>query len=342
MTIQQNVALSAYTTMGLGGTAAFLTEITSRMEVLEALSWAQSQQVPVIMIGGGSNIFWKDEGYAGLVIVNKILGFEKYDEDEMDCYLTIGSGENWDSVVKRSVEEGLSGIECMSLIPGSTGATVIQNVGAYGQEIANVLTVVEAFDTLTKDFVNIPAADCGFGYRFSRFKTVDKGRFFITGLTLHLSRNRMMPPFYGALQTYLEAAKITDYSPSVLRHAVITIRTSKLPDPVVVRNNGSFFANPIVTDDQYNYIAENYTQTPHWSAGIGTIKLSAAWLIEQAGFKDYHDTDTGMATWDKQPLVLVNEHAKSTADVLAFKQKIVSAVQQKFNITLEQEPELLP
>lgn len=328
--------------MGLGGNAAFLTEVSTRMDVLEALSWAQSRQLPVIMIGGGSNIVWRDEGFPGLVLVNKILGYEQYDEDEMDSYLTVGSGEVWDSVVERSVAAGLSGIECLSLVPGSTGATVIQNVGAYGQEIADVLTVVEAFDTTTKDFVNIPTVDCGFGYRFSRFKTVDKGRFFVTGLTLHLSRRPMQPPFYGSLHTYLEAAKITDYSPASLRHAVITIRRSKLPDPAVVRNNGSFFANPIVTDDQFDYVAMNYIQVPHWSAGIGTVKLSAAWLIEQAGFKDFHDTETGMATWPKQPLVLVNEHASSTAQVLAFRDKIIAAVQQKFNITLEQEPELLP
>lgn len=342
MTIQENVPLSGYSTMGLGGEAAFLTEVSSRMEVLEALSWAQQKQVPVLMIGGGSNIFWRDEGYSGLVIVNKIKGYESYDEDETNTYLTLGSGENWDSVVARSVEAGLSGIECMSLIPGSVGATVIQNVGAYGQEIANTLTVVEAFDTVTKDFVNIPAADCGFGYRFSRFKTVDHGRFFITGITLHLSRIPLQPPFYGALHTYLDAAKITDYSPKSLRQAVITIRQSKLPDPATVRNNGSFFANPIIPESDYAYIASNFDNVPHWSAGSGSVKLSAAWLIEQAGYKDVHDAETGMATWAKQPLVLVNESATSTVQLLAFKQKIVDAVQQRFAITLEQEPELLP
>jgi len=328
--------------MGVGGKAAFLTEVASRMDVLEALSWAQDKQLPVIMIGTGSNIVWRDEGFNGLVIVNKIMGYESYDETEIDTYLTVGSGENWDNVVERSVQAGLSGIECMSLIPGSAGATIIQNAGAYGQEIANTLTVVEAYDTLTKDFVSLPASDCGFGYRFSRFKTVDRGRFFITGMTIHLTRTTLAPPFYGALHTYLEAAKITDYSPASLRQAVMIIRKNKLPDPRVVKNNGSFFANPIITQSQYQYLASNFTNIPHWEVGQGSVKISAAWLIEQAGFKDFHDNETGMATWPKQPLVLVNEHARNCADVLTFKQKISDAVFTMFNITLQQEPELLP
>lgn len=341
MQFAEHVSLAGYSTMGLGGPAAYLCEVTSRMEVLEALSWAQERSLPVVMIGGGSNIIWGDAGFPGLVIINKVMHYEAYEEDELNTYLTIGAGENWDSVVQKAVEAGLTGIECLSLIPGTAGATPIQNVGAYGQEISQTLTTVEAFDTKVGDFVTIPSSDCGFGYRMSRFKTVDHGRFFITGLTLHLTKGNPEPPFYGALQTYLEAAKITEYTPATIRQAVIAIRTAKLPDPAVIRNTGSFFANPIVTEEQYAYIAENYDPVPHWSVGIGSIKLSAAWLIEQAGFKDYYDEATGMATWPKQALVLVNKQARSTADLLAFKQKIVDAVQTKFNLTLQQEPELL-
>ena len=337
----EKVSLTAYSTMGLGGSAAYLCDVTNRMEVLEALSWAQQRQLPVVMIGGGSNIIWSDDGFPGLVIVNKILRYEVFEEDETNVYLTIGAGEPWDSVVERSVAIGLTGIESLSLVPGTAGATPIQNVGAYGQEISQTLTTVEAFDTQAGDFVTIPGSDCGFGYRMSRFKTVDHGRFFITGMTLHLTRGNPQPPFYGALQTYLEANKITAYTPLAIRQAVIAIRSAKLPDPAVVHNVGSFFANPIVTEEQFAYLAENYDPVPHWSVGTGSIKLSAAWLIEQVGLKDYHDEATGMATWPKQPLVLINEHAHHTSDLLAFKQKIVNAVQAKFNITLVQEPELL-
>ncbi len=341
MNIQQNVSLADYSTMGLGGIAAYLVDVSSRMEVLEALSWAQTQGLPMVMIGGGSNIIWTDAGYPGLVLVDKIFGYEAYEEDETNVYLTLGSGEPWDHVVERSVTAGLTGIEALSLIPGTAGATPIQNVGAYGQEISQTLTTVEAFDTQARDFVTLPGSECGFGYRMSRFKTVDRGRFYITGVTLHLMKGNPAPPFYGALQTYLDAAKITDYTPRSIREAVIAVRSSKLPDPVEVHNSGSFFANPVITDEQFVYLKENYDPVPHWSVGTGSIKLSAAWLIDQAGFKDYYDDETGMGTWPKQSLVLVNRRARSTADLLAFKQKIVDAVQAKFNITLQQEPELM-
>ncbi len=342
MDFQQNVSLAQYSTIGLGGTAAFLTTVQDRMQLLQALSWAQAKNLPVIMLGGGSNIVWRDEGFSGLIILNRIMRFEMFEEDETNVYVTIGAGENWDSVVERTVQAGLTGIEALSLIPGTAGATPVQNVGAYGQEISQTLTTVEAFDTKVGDYVTIPGSDCGFGYRMSRFKTVDHGRFYITALTLHLTKGNPQPPFYGALQTYLEAQKITDFTPAVIRQAVIDIRSAKLPDPVLVHNVGSFFANPIVTEDEYSYLAENYDSIPHWSVGTGSVKLSAAWLIEQVGLKDYHDQETGMATWPRQPLVFVNEHAKSTADLLKFKQKVIDAVQQKFNITLAQEPELLP
>lgn len=342
MNITSNVSLADYSTMGLGGAAAYLTEVTSRMEVLEALSWAQTKNVPVIMIGGGSNIIWQDSGFPGLVIVDKIMGYQVFEEDEINVYLTIGSGENWDSVVERSVAAGLTGIESLSLIPGTAGATPVQNVGAYGQEISQTLTTIEAFDTQARDFITLAGSDCGFGYRMSRFKTSDRGRFYITGLTLHLTRGNPSPPFYGALQTYLSAAKITEYTPAVIRQAVITIRSAKLPNPAVIHNTGSFFANPIVNDMEYAYLIDNFPDMPYWSVGNGATKLSAAWLIEQAGFKDYYDAETGMATWPRQALVLVNKTARSTADLLVFKQKIVDAVQVKFNVTLQQEPELLP
>lgn len=342
MDILPNVSLATHSTMGLGGAAAYLVEVTTRMEVLEALSWAQTRQLPVVMIGDGSNIVWRDEGFPGLVIVDKIRGYEPYEEDETNVYLTLGSGEPWDSVVERSVAAGLTGIEALSLVPGTAGATPIQNVGAYGQEISQTLTTIEAFDTQARDFVTVPGSDCGFGYRMSRFKTTDKGRFFITGLTLHLRKGNPMPPFYGALQTYLEAQKITAYTPAVIRQAVITIRNSKLPNPAEIHNAGSFFANPIVNDTDFAYMLENFPDMPHWSVGSGTTKLSAAWLVEQAGFKDYYDAETGMATWPRQALVLVNKNAHTTADLLAFKQKIIAAVHAKFGITLQQEPELLP
>jgi UDP-N-acetylmuramate dehydrogenase len=343
MDIRQNVSLRDYTTMRLGGNARYLVEVADRMQLQQAVAWAGQQNVPILMIGGGSNIFWSDQGYDGLVIVNKILRYEDFVEDDINHYVTIGAGENWDSVVLRTVNAGLTGIECLSLVPGSAGGTPVQNVGAYGQEIADTLTTVEAYDSQLGQFITIPVSDCGFGYRTSRFKTSDKGRFYITALTLHLMVGNPQPPFYPALQRYLEEHGIHDFTPQTIRDAVIAIRSSKLPDPAAVANNGSFFANPIVDSYAYLQIADQYGENiPHWDVGEDKTKLAAAWLVEQAGFKDYHDSQTGMGTWPKQPLVLVNEHAQSTAQLLAFRDQIINAVQQKFGITLQQEPELLP
>lgn len=327
--------------MRLGGTAAYLTEVTSRDDVSQATSWAQQKNVPVLMIGGGSNIFWTDQGFPGLVMVNKITRFETFAEDEENLYVTAGAGEVWDSVVQRVVKMGFSGIEYLSLIPGSTGATPVQNIGAYGHELSEVLVSVEAYDTTTHGFVTIAASDCAFAYRTSRFKTTDKGRFFITAITLHVIKMNPMPPFYASLQHYLTEHSITTYTPATIREAVIAIRSSKLPDPAVIANNGSFFTNPIVSQETLVQIKADYEDVMYWPTDDGQVKLSAGWMLEKAGFKGMHDAETGMATWPKQALVLVNEQAKSTADLLRFKQKIVDKVQEMFNITLEQEPELL-
>lgn len=342
MNIFQNVSLHDYSTMRLGGTARYLAEIHSRQELSEALNWADAQNIPVMMVGGGSNVIWKDEGFAGLLLVNKILRFETFEEDEQNTYITAGAGEVWDSVVERTVQAGLTGIEALSLIPGTAGATPIQNVGAYGQELSQTLVTVEAYDRQLKTLVNIPSTDCAFGYRTSRFKTAEKGRFFITAITLHLMKGNPQPPFYESAQKYFNEQGISEVTPEILRKAVISIRTSKLPDPAVVANNGSFFANPVIDQGSASQLLADYPEMTQWPTDNDHTKISAAWLIEQAGFKDYHDEGTGMATWPKQALVFVNENAQTTADLLKFKQKVVAAVQAKFGIMLEQEPELLP
>lgn len=328
--------------MRLGGVAAYAVDIHDRYELAEAIAWAEGRNLPVIMIGGGSNIIWRDEGFPGLLLINKIRRFEEQQEDDENYYVTIGAGENWDEAVAKTTGKGMTGIEALSLIPGTAGATPVQNVGAYGQEIAQTLVTVEAYDRQAKQMVNLQNFECGFGYRASRFKTADKGRFFITAITLHLLHRNPSPPFYNAVQQYFDQHGIREYTPQSLRDAVIAIRSSKLPDPAQVANNGSFFANPIIEEWQLGQLTADYGTVPHWPTDDGRVKIPAAWLLEQAGFKDMHDAETGMSTWPMQPLVLVNEHATSTAQLIAFKQKIGTAVQQKFNITLEQEPELLP
>lgn len=342
MNIFHNVVLADYSTMHLGGVAAHLAEIHDRGELRAALQWADSQQLPVLMIGGGSNIYWRDEGFNGLVLVNRVMKYEDFAEDDLNHYITIGAGENWDSVVERSVAAGLTGIEALSLVPGTAGATPVQNVGAYGQEIAQTLVSIEAYDRTTNQFVTIPNSDCAFGYRSSRFKTIDKGRYFIMAVTLHLMKGNPEPPFYRALQDYLEQNSIYDYTPTVIRDAVMAIRSAKLPNPEIVANNGSFFANPVIDEADFIQMQADYPNAPHWPVEDGKVKLPAAWLLDQAGFKDMHDPETGMATWPQQTLVLINEHAQSTADLEKFKAKIIATVEEKFHITLQQEPELLP
>ncbi len=324
--------------MRLGGLARYACEVTSEDELLAALLHAQMNTLAVRAIGIGSNIVWQDDGFPGLLIINKIEGFEIL-EDGLS--VRIGAGMNWDDAVKKSVEAGLSGLEFLSLIPGTAGATPVQNVGAYGREIKDVLISVRAYDTQIKKFVDIWRDDCVFGYRTSRFKTNDEGRFIITYITLQLSNEAPKPPFYESLQAYLDERQISEYTAEVIRNAVVAIRSSKLPDPALVANNGSFFANPVIPNDQFEKLQATYPEIKGW-AFEGKTKIAAGWLVENVGFKDFHDQETGIATWHSQSIALINEHAQSTADLLKFKQKIVNAVQEKFGITLEQEPELLP
>lgn len=326
--------------MRLGGPAAFLTDVNSKQDVIEAVEWATQRRLPLIMIGSGSNIVWSDDGFGGLVLVNKILGFENQQIDD-DLYITVGAGENWDDVVARTVDMGYSGLEQLSLIPGTAGATPVQNVGAYGREIADVLVTLQAYDMQTRQFVTIRADECAFAYRTSIFKENDKGRYLIINITLHLNKESPKPPFYKALDAYFRERGITEYTSQIVREAVIAIRSNKLPDPAIVANNGSFFFNPIVEEDQISDLHSQYPDLVYWRAGNGQTKVSAAWLVEQAGFKGKYDADTGMATWDKQPLVLVNKNAQSSSQVVAFSNRIKQAVLDKFGIELQQEPEFV-
>jgi len=340
--IKENISLKDYSTMRLGGQARWLAEAYEENDIPVLIEWAKHQNVPFMVIGSGSNIVWRDEGFSGLVIVNKILGKQILNEDEDSATIHIASGEIWDEVVGWTVEKSLSGIEFLSLIPGTTGAAPVQNIGAYGAELSNNLIEVGVYDDETNAFGSIIASQCGFGYRTSRFKKADKGRFIITSITIKLSKKSPIPPFYESLKNYLSEHKISELNSKVIRDAVMNIRSSKLPDPAEIANNGSFFTNPFIDQDQFDSLKQKYPEVKGWPTKDGRIKLAAAWLVEEAGFKGVHDDETGMSTWPTQALVLVNEHAKTTADLLSFKQKIVDKVQELFGLTLEQEPELLP
>lgn len=342
MKIYKDVSLRLYSTMRLGGTADFMMTAKTRADLEAAEAWAEERQLPLRVIGGGSNIFWRDEGFKGLLVVNKIRGFEKLAEDASSASYRIGAGEDWDTVVDQFVGLGLQGVECLSLIPGTTGATPIQNVGAYGQDISQTLVELEAYDRMEKAFVTLQNQDCAFGYRTSRFKTVDNGRFLISSVTLRLHKEPPRPPFYDALQLYLDKHKLHEPTLAQVRQAVIAIRSQKLPDPAKVPNNGSFFANPFIDRAHYARLKRRYPDIRAWEIRKDMYKLSAAWLVEKAGFKDKLDAETGMSTWKHQSLVLVNRKARSTDDLLRYQDKITYKVHELFGVNLEREPELLP
>lgn len=340
--ILENVDLRLYSTMRLGGLAKWLVYVTSEEEIPGYIKHANSRSSPWMAMGVGSNIVWKDEGFDGLIMVNKLRGRYLLSEDDKDAVVRLAAGENWDEAVAWTVKMGWSGLEFLSFIPGTVGAAPVQNIGAYGQELSNVLLEVEAYDSHTESFVGIPKSECGFAYRTSRFKTKDKGRFVITGITLRLSKSSPRSPFYEVLQNYLDNHGILENNPQTIREAVIDIRTNKLPDPAKIGNNGSFFTNPIIEKSLFESLKQKYPEIKAWPTADNRFKLAAGWLVEKAGFKDFHDQETGMGTWHAQSLVLINEHAQNTSDLLKFKKKITDKVSGMFGITLEQEPELLP
>ncbi len=336
MDIHTSIPLKNFTTMRLGGPARFMAEVHSVDELLEVYRNAVAKQVPVFVLGGGSNVIARDEGYAGLVIRMRIPGFEVLEDTLNDTTIKIGAGENWDEVVKRTVDMNLSGIEAMSAIPGTAGAAPVQNVGAYGQEISFTLVSLEAYDSQTDTVVTLTNDECEFSYRDSIFRGRAKGRYVITSITLKLSKNLPQPPFYDSLQAFLEQNHITTYTQQTIRDAVIKIRAEKLPDPSIMANTGSFFKTAIVEDWQLTDLLAKYPDIKTYDMGDGKKKIPSGWLVEKAGFKG--QLLHGMRVYEKHALVLVNESATSYADLAAAREEIISKVRDLFQIVLEQEP----
>ena len=336
MDIHTNIPLKNYTTMRLGGNARFMTDVRTPQDIVEICHSAAQQNLPVFILGGGSNIIVRDEGFDGIVVRNRIPGFEVISDEPGQTLIKIGAGENWDEVVKRTVDMNLSGIEAMSAIPGTAGAAPVQNVGAYGQEIADTLVSLEAYDMASDTFVTLQAADCGFSYRHSIFRGDAAGRYVITSITLRLYKTAPTPPFYTAVQNYLDEHAITLYTPQVIRDAVIAIRKDKLPDPDHTPNTGSFFKNAVVEAWQLADLKKDYPDIPTYDMPDGRFKVPTGWLIEQTGLKG--KTLHGMRVHDKNALVLINESATSYSDLAAAREEIKGAVRDKFRITIEQEP----
>lgn len=331
------VALKPYTTMRLGGEAKLLTTATSLDDVKEVYRYSKQHNLPVFVLGGGSNVLARDEGYDGIVLLNRLKGFEVLEDDGEVVTIKIAAGEIWDEVVERSVAMGLQGIEAMSAIPGTAGAAPVQNVGAYGQEIADTLVSLEAYDSVTGEVIRFDAADCQFSYRHSIFRGQAAGRYCIINITLKLNRLNPQPPFYAALQRYFDDKSISGpYDVKMIRDAVIEIRREKLPDPKQNPNTGSFFKNSLVSSEKFQKLQEDFPDIPHYDMPDGTVKVPTGWLIERTGLKgkSFH----GMRVHDKNALVLINESATGYADLAAAREEIIQAVDQKFHIQIQQEP----
>ena len=333
MKIRENIAISTLTTMRLGGNARYVIDIESEEDVPEAYAFADDKSLPVYVLGSGSNIIGRDNGFNGVILINKIRGMGiESEEDNGRIELYSYSGELLDDFVRYSTRLGFSGIESLSAIPGTVGAAPVQNVGAYGQDIAQTIVSVRAYDVLFEDFVEIPKIDMELSYRHSIFNSGDKvGRYFITKVVVCLKRGELKPPFYNSLQKYLDDHGITEYSPETIRQAVRAVRESKLPDPAEFASSGSFFKNVYLTTDEEIKAAEA-KGIPVWDGG----KIPSGWLIENAGLKGqvFH----GMRVSDKASLVLINDNARNYADLAAARDEIIARVREKFGYTLEQEP----
>lgn len=334
--MQENVLLKDFTTMKLGGPARYLATANTKEELVNLV--AQAGSMKILVLGEGSNMIVGDKGFDGLVILNRISGFETLDQNAASTKIKVGSGENWDSVVKRSTDSGLSGIECLSAIPGCAGAAPVQNIGAYGQEIADTLLELEAYDLNMKNFVTFSNADCDFTYRQSTFNSgASKGRYIITSLTLELQKTVLEPPFYSSLQQYLDKNQITDFSPYSLRTAVVAIRSTKLPDPRTLPNTGSFFRNPIIENWQADKLKLDYPDIKIFPMGENLSKIAAGWLVENSGVKGLEIE--GFKLFENNSLVITNTGNGTYNGLNEMKNRIITSVRDTFRITLEQEPE---
>ena len=336
MEIHTNIPLKNYTTMKLGGNARFMTEVRTPDEVATVYRNAKSQKLPIFILGGGSNVIARDEGFNGIIVRMRIPGFDIIADDINSTTIRIGAGEEWDSIVKRAVDMNLSGIETMSAIPGTAGAAPVQNVGAYGQEIADTLQSLEAYDSQTDTFVTLKSTDCGFTYRDSIFRGDSLGRYVITSITIKLSKNQPQPPFYESLQKYLDEHSIKMFTVDVIRGAVIEIRKNKLPDPDILPNAGSFFKNAVVEEWQLDDLRKINPNIPTYELGDGRFKVPAGWLIENVGLKG--SLIHGMRVYDKNALVLVNESAASYSDLANARDEIIGKVRDTFRVQIQQEP----
>jgi len=338
MELREHEAIADLTTMRLGGKARHVAELRTPDDVVEAYRFAREHSLPTSVLGGGSNVVGRNEGFDGMILLNRTGGLRIVEEGDNTVVIEAASGVPLDDLAGFSAQRGYTGLEATSAIPGTVGGAVMQNAGAYGQELADVLVTVKAYDTQHDEFVVFERDELELSYRHSIFNSSEKGCYFITAATVSLRRGVIESELYGSLQAYLDEHGITDRDPMTIRAAVSAIRAEKLPDPAQFASSGSFFKNITVREDEIVDLRERFPGIPIYLIGA-CWEIASGWLVEQAGLKGklLH----GMRVSDKAALILINESARSYADLAAARAEITQAVQEKFGFTLCQEPEEL-
>ncbi|MDD4108242.1 MAG: UDP-N-acetylmuramate dehydrogenase [Prolixibacteraceae bacterium] len=329
----ENYSLKMHNTFGVEAASRYFFEFTEQDDLITFLnsneSWRESD---ILILGGGSNMLFTND-FDGLILHPNIPGIKIIKEDRQSVWIETGAGEIWDDFVSYCVESGAGGIENLSLIPGTTGAAPVQNISAYGQEVAEVIETVKGYDLYLNRSVQYSADECKFEYRNSIFKSELKNRFIITSVIFKLEKFPSFRLGYGNLHD--KVLSLGEINIKNIREAVVDIRSSKLPDPAKLGNAGSFFKNPVVKAEVAEEIRAKFPEMPVYPAGGNYHKLAAGWLIEQAGWKGYREKETGVH--EKQALVIVNYGSTTGREIFDFSEKIRCSVLEKFGIDLERE-----
>jgi UDP-N-acetylmuramate dehydrogenase len=333
--IREGVDLTPYNTLAISANARYFARITDGEQVGAILAWADEKNVPVLIVGGGSNLVFRAD-VDGLVMHMALAGRHWRDISSEAATLVLGAGENWHEAVLYAARSGYRGIENLALIPGTCGAAPVQNIGAYGVELADTLVRVTALDRSSGQTVTLSAQACNFAYRDSLFKQQPE-RYLILDVHLRLSRSRPFQLGYGELAAYFGDTPVAKLSAEDVAEAVMAVRRRKLPDPQRLPNAGSFFKNPVVTEKAFEQLQSRFPDLVAYQLPQGQgVKLAAGWLIEQCGWKGYRNESVGVH--NRQALVLINHGGGSGAQLLALAQKIRESVQARFGVELEQEP----
>lgn len=330
--MKSNQSLRPFNTFGVDVSADLFGEFANIQELIDLLPEIRSHHT--LISGGGSNILFT-RNFSGLFLRNRIQGIQEISRSESEIILEAGAGENWHEFVLYCVRHGFGGIENLSLIPGCVGASPMQNIGAYGVEIKDVFEYLDALEISTGKVKRFNLNDCSFGYRESVFKRQYKNQFVILTVAFRLQLFPKVNTNYGVIENELKKSEIQNPTIEDVSNAIIAIRKSKLPDPQKLGNAGSFFKNPIVSNDLLNTIQNKFPDVPHYPSKIGTVKLAAGWLIEQSGWKGKRLGNCGVH--DLQALVLVNYGSATGKEIFELSTMIIDDVKQKFGVELERE-----